>query len=274
MKGVRDFSGKNVFIFGGSTGIGLSLAKALSARGAHVMIFARTRSKLESAAREIEAVRQNSLTRVAWREVDVADEKNVSAVTEESLKDSGVPDLLINCAGRAYPGYFEDISFKQFDETMKVNMYGIWNTCKALVPHMKKKGGWIINTSSMAGFLGVFGYTDYAASKFAIIGFSESLRNEIEKYNIGVSVLCPPDTDTPGFAIENKTKPEETKVISGAAKIMTPDEVSQICLNQLKKGKKMIIPGFDGRMTYMLKRFAPCIVDMVMKRSVEKLQKK
>ena len=155
---------------------------------------------------------------------------------------------------------------------MKVNMYGIWNTCAAAVPHMRKKGGWILNTSSMVGFLGVFGYTDYAASKFAIIGFSESLRSELAQYNIGVSILCPPDTDTPGFETENETKPEETRIISEGAKLMTAEAVARISFKELKKGKKVIIPGFDGKMTYLMKRFAPWVVDVVMNRSIKKHQ--
>src|SRR5438477_366286 len=80
--------------------------------------------------------------------------------------------------------------------------------------------------ASLAGLIGVFGYTDYCASKFAIVGFSEALRSELKPHGIMVSVLCPPDVDTPGFAVENTTKPPETVAISEGAKPMTPDEVA------------------------------------------------
>ncbi len=103
-----------------------------------------------------------------------------------------------NNNGRAYPRKFADVSCQQFDETMRINMYGIWNTCAALVPHMKEQGGAIVNISSIAGFVGVFGFTDYSASKFAVIGFSEALKSELKQFGITVQVLCPPDTDTPG----------------------------------------------------------------------------
>lgn len=273
MKSITKFKEKIVFIFGGSSGIGLSLAKKLSAEGAHVVIFARTEKRLIAAIEEIQKHRLSDTQTTEYKQVDVSNCKSVDSVIALSAETYGAPDILINCAGRAYPRYFEDISFKQFDETMKTNMYGIWNTCSAAVPLMKKKGGWIINTSSMVGFLGVFGYTDYAASKFAIMGFSEALRSELEQFNIGVSILCPPDTDTPGFETENETKPEETRIISEGANIMTPDDVADICLKGLKKSKKIIIPGFDGKMTYLVKRFAPYIVDIVMNRSIKKVQK-
>jgi 3-dehydrosphinganine reductase len=76
---------------------------------------------------------------------------------------------------------------------MKINLFGIWNTIQALLPYMKEKGGVIVNTSSVSGYLWIFGYTDYAALKFGIIGLSDALRHELLQYNITVSVLCPPD---------------------------------------------------------------------------------
>ena len=121
----------------------------------------------------------------------------------EVVQSFGAPDILINNVGRALPRYFEDVTFEQFDETMKTNLYGAWNTISVLVPHMKAGGGTIVNVSSMAGFIGVFGYTDYCASKFAVVGLSEALRQELRRYGITVAVLCPPDTDTPGLANED-----------------------------------------------------------------------
>ncbi|MBI9104291.1 MAG: SDR family oxidoreductase [Spirochaetales bacterium] len=270
MKKITVLKGKTVYLFGGSSGIGLEMAKQMAAEGAHVMVYARTEINLDKALAEIKKVRLTASVRVEKMPVDVTDREGIRTVIEESIRNFGVPDILINCAGRAYPATFEDISYEQFDETMRVNLYGIWNTCAAALPYMKKSGGWILNTSSMAGFLGVYGYTDYAASKYAIVGFSEALRSEIESAGIGVSVLCPPDTDTPGFETENQTKPPETRAICGGAKIMTPADVARICIKELKQGKKMIIPGFDGKLTYFLKSHFPFIVELLIKRLIKK----
>ncbi|MGI6615472.1 MAG: SDR family oxidoreductase [Dethiobacteria bacterium] len=271
---IGDFRGKNVFITGGSSGIGFSTARQLAAQGANVFIFARSEERLKAAAAKIEKCTIMEGQKVASAQVDVGDYKNVLAVMESAVDTFGAPDLLINCAGKAYPHYFEKIGYEQFDETMKTNLYGMWNTVSALVPVMKRKGGGIVNVSSMAGFIGIFGYTAYCASKFGVIGFSEALRSELKRYGIGVAVLCPPDTDTPGFAAENATKPEETKEASKGAKLMSPDEVARQLISGIKKGTFMIIPGFDGKMTWRLKRFLPWLVDAVLNSQINRVQQR
>ncbi|NLZ28141.1 MAG: SDR family oxidoreductase [Firmicutes bacterium] len=269
------FNGKNVYITGGSSGIGLSSAKELAVRGADVMIFARNEEHLKAAVAEIKSKRAFETQRVSSRQIDVGNHDDVLKVMSGALEEFGAPDLLINCAGRAYPQYFEQISYEEFDGTMKTNLYGIWNTCAALVPAMKKRGkGYIVNVSSLAGFIGIFGYTAYSASKFGVIGFSEALRSELRRYGIKVAVLCPPDTDTPGFATENKTKPEETKEASKGAKLMSPDEVACQLVDGLKKGKEIIIPGTEGKFTWLLKRILPSLVDAVLNSQIKKVQKK
>lgn len=272
---MKDFENKVCYITGGSTGIGLSAARLLAGAGAHVIIFARTRSKLESALKAISSRSITPKQRFAWRQLDVAEKAMVDAVMAEAIKTFGVPDLLINCAGRALPRYFEDITFEQFDETMHTNLYGIWNTISAVVPSMKAKGGCtIVNVSSLAGFMGVFGYTDYCASKFGVIGLSEALRQELRRFQITVAVLCPPDTDTPGLANENLSKPQETKAISGGARIMQPDEVALEMIRGIGLNKFMIIPGMDGKFVYFMKRHFPLAVDFIMESLIHKVQKK
>jgi len=185
-----------------------------------------------------------------------------------------VPDILINCVGIAQPDYFENITFDIFDKTIKTNLYSTWNTVYTMVPYMKEKGGQIVNTSSIAGFLGVFGYADYCMTKFGIIGFSEALRSELKRYNLSVQVLCPPDTDTPGFEAENKNKPEETKAIGSKAKLLKPEEVATVLLNEMQKSTFLIIPGFDGKLTRIIKRLFPWLIDWIMNSSIQKAQKK
>ncbi len=139
---------------------------------------------------------------------------------------------------------------------------------------MKKKGGLIVNVSSIAGFIGVFGFTAYSASKFAVIGFSEALKSELKQHNISVSVLCPPDTDTPMLIKENKIKPAETAAISESAKIMSPEAVADELIKGMKKNKFMIIPGFDGKFTFLGKRLLPGIVEKIVDRIIRKSHKK
>ena len=249
-------------------GIGLAAAKQFAARGADVLVFARRREPLEQALREIEPCRGSESQRVDLRVLDVCDAKAVSAVMDESVSSFGPPDLLFNCAGRAWPGYFEEITHEQFARTMQLNLGGSWNTVQSLLPHMKGRGGTIVNTASLAGLIGVFGFSDFSASKFAVIGFSETLRSELKRYGIRVFVLCPPDTDTPGFEEENRIKPPETKAVSAGARLLTADAVAAALLRGIERRRLLIIPGIDGRFAALAKRLFPGLVERITDRAV------
>jgi short-subunit dehydrogenase len=253
--------------------MGLATAKLMAARGASIVIFARRQQVLDEALGQIAACRVAADQHFHCRSLDVSLREKVEEVLGSSVAEYGVPDVLVNCVGRALPGYFEEISYAQFEETIKVDLYGTWNTISVLLPQMKGRGGYIVNVSSLVGLIGVFGYTDYAAAKFGVIGMSEALRSELKRYNITVSVLCPPDTDTPGFAVENLTKPAETRAISEAAKLMTPEAVAAALLKGMARQEFIIIPNADGRFTYVMKRLFPWLVEMVTDSQVKKAQK-
>ena len=270
---MEKFSGKHVYITGGSSGIGLSAASLFFARDAHVTILGRNRDRLDRAGEKIEKCRRRPQQKLNTIGLDVSNDAEVVRVLEASVKEYGVPDILINCAGRARPGYFEDITFSRFDETMKINLYGIWNTLKVMVPYMKKRGsGHIVNVSSVAGFIGVFGYTDYSASKFAVFGLSGALACELKPHGIRVSVLCPPDTDTPGLEEENLGKPLETRAVSNSAGLMSADKVAATLYRGICRGKRFILPGVNVKLVFYLKRFVPWLITFVMDSTVRKVQ--
>lgn len=269
---MQKFSGKTAYIFGGSSGIGLEAGKLLAAAGAHVFIFARTAEKLQAAEKAISACAFGENQYFNCLSVDVTDHERVAAAIETAVGRFGIPDLLINSAGRGSAYYFQDISYAEFDRTIKINLYGTWNAVTALAGHMRP-GSHIVNVSSIAGFVGIFGFTGYNAAKFGVIGFSEALRSELKPHGIRVSVLCPPDTDTPGFHEENRTKPEETQKISANTKLMQPEQVAQALIRGLRKNRFMIIPGLDGKFTYYAKRLFPGLVAAIMDWDVRKVQR-
>merc|ERR1712141_690621 len=130
---------------------------------------------------------------------------------------------------------------------MDVNYLGSVKMTRALLPDMiTQRDGAIIFTSSVAGLVGVYGLAAYCGSKFAIRGYAEALAMELVPYNIRVSVNCPPDTNTPGFKEEEKTKPEETKLISGRAGFLDAKDVAKTLLHEGLKGKFLTSCGFDG----------------------------
>ncbi|HSV97278.1 MAG TPA: SDR family oxidoreductase [Spirochaetota bacterium] len=268
------YDGKTVYITGGSSGIGLATAVLLASYGANVAIFARNKERLEKALAEIEGSKKSGSQRFAAESLDVSDNRGVKKAMAKAVKKFGAPDVLINSAGVAYCNDFENTSFEKFDEEIKIDLYGVWNVCEALVPVMKAKGaGHIVNISSLAGLVGVYGYTAYSAAKFGLIGFSESLRGELKPHNVNVSVLCPPDTDTPQLREENKTKPAETKAISGNAGLYQPDFVAKAMLKDTLKKKFVIIPGFEGKFTHIMKRLFPWLVEAVMDGAVKKVRR-
>ncbi len=271
---MKDFDGKTAYVIGGSSGIGLSIARLLSGKGSHVTIFARQRDRLEDALKQVAGCGVSASQRFSFMQVDVSRREQVEEVMSSAVSQFGVPHVLVNCAGTTRPFHFEDITHDQFDATMKVNLYGAWNTVSELVPHMKRQGGYIVNVSSMSGLIGVFGYTDYSASKFALIGFSEALRCELKRHRITVSVLCPPDTDTPLLREENKTKPDETKALTAKTKLMQPDDVAQALINGMKRDRFLIIPGFEGKFTFMMKRLFPGVVEFIVDREIRRVQER
>jgi 3-dehydrosphinganine reductase len=117
---------------------------------------------------------------------------------------------------------------------------------------IKRGSGHIVNISSIAGFLGVYGYTAYGASKYAVRGFSDVLRAEMKPLGIQVSVVFPPDTDTPQLAYENQFKPPETKELAGNAHAVSPEIVAKAILRGVARRQYVIIPGFEGKLYYWL----------------------
>lgn len=270
---MHKYHDKTVFIIGGSSGIGLAAACQFAEIGAHVHIFARREDILKEAQQQIlnSAKKYNSV--VHCTPLDVTDDIQTDAVLSHAALHTGTPDIVINCAGAAFPNYFEQISAEQFLNTLKLNVLGTRNVAAAAIPLLKKTRGQLVNTSSIAGFIGVFGYTDYSASKFAIVGFSEALQQEVEQYGINIAVLYPPDTYTAGFEEEEKTKPQETRVISENNTPMQPEQVASALLSALPHRPFHILPGLDNKLTHVLKRWCPWLVNWVMMRSIKKAQK-
>jgi 3-dehydrosphinganine reductase len=244
---------KVALVTGGSSGIGLAISKILASAGAHVWLVARNPERLQAAMREVEATRTSPEQVCGIAPADVTIAEQAAAAVEMVTRASGVPDLVVNSAGDTFPGYVEEISLETFRGLMDVNYFGTVNIIKSVLPGMLvRSSGHIINISSLAGFFGVFGYSAYTATKFAVRGFSDVLRMELKPRGIRVSVVFPPDTDTPQLAFEAPLKPPETKILSGNAKVLSANEVARITLRDAARGRYVIIPGLDGKLLYRL----------------------
>jgi 3-dehydrosphinganine reductase len=237
---------EHAIITGGSSGIGKAVAKLLAISGANVTIIARDRDKLETARQEIINVALNSQQTILALVADVAQPLEITAVIQQAIAQQGIVDLLITSAGIAIPGYFQDIPLETFEQTMRINYFGSLYAVKAVLPAMvAARKGQIVLISSGAGLIGVYGYTAYSASKFALRGFAESLRGELKPKGIGVSIVYPPDTDTPQLVAENKTKPPETKAITATAKTWSAEAVAREIIKGITQQKFAIAPGLE-----------------------------
>lgn len=251
---MNQFSQKHILISGGSSGIGLALAKQFFSLGSHVTILARCVDTLENAKREIDLARVSSLQEI---EIISADVCNFDALEKELSQPRKPVNCLINSAGIAYPGEFETLDQDVFSRVMDVNYMGTVNLTKIIIPEMiTNQEGYIVNISSLAAVIGIFGYTAYAPSKYAVRGFSRCLRAEMVPKGIQVSVVLPPDTDTPQLAFEHTLLPEITKKINQKGGVLTAESVAKAIIKGMQRKNFTIIPGFEGKILYL---FAPII---------------
>ena len=247
------FHGKRALVTGGSSGIGLALAHQLAAKGAAVTILARNVSKLENAAIEISQGRHEGAPECQWLSVDVTNMQSVREALQAWLAANGAPHYLFNSAGVAHPGYAEELDLEIFHWMMDVNYYGLVHVTQTLLPAMIEGAeGHIVNISSMAGVLGVYGYTAYGASKFAVRGSSDALRAEMKPKGLKVSIVYPPDVETPQLAYENQFKPPETKALAADENPMSADRAAEVILKGVARGRYLIIPGLGNWLYYWL----------------------
>ena len=264
------FSGAHVLITGGSSGIGLATARLAGERGARVSLVARRTDVLDEAAASLRTANVN----VAVAAADVADAAQVAAAVSALSDAQGPVDIVVCSAGQARPGYFAELDPDLFRQMMDVNYYGTVNVVRAVVPGMiERRRGSVVGVSSAAGLVGVFGYTAYAPTKFAVRGFLESLRGELAPHGIHVGCSFPPDTDTPQLEDENRYKPAETKAISGTIKPLSAERVGKSIVDGIEKERFAIIPDVSTKGLAKFVGLAPGLVHKVMDRSAGKAKR-
>jgi 3-dehydrosphinganine reductase len=248
-----DHKEKLVLITGGSSGIGLALGKELAKSGANVWLLARRQDLLDIALKEIkkQGIRENQ--HFGSISVDLTDHESVDKLLEQFCRDVGIPDLLINSAGVAHPGEFITLPIDIFYKMMSVNYFGTVHILKTIVPKMvARRSGHIVNISSIAGFLGIYGYTAYGSSKYAVRGLSDALRSELKPYHVDVSIIFPPDTDTPQLLYEDQFKPDITKYFGGARKPVSAKWVAKNSIQAIEKRRYIIIPGIENQLMFIM----------------------
>ncbi|WP_150269756.1 SDR family NAD(P)-dependent oxidoreductase [Paenibacillus tepidiphilus] len=222
---------KVVVITGASSGIGALTAQLLSRRGAIPVLLARSEEKLQQVAAELPGV-------FGLYVCDVRDEEMVNRVFADILSAYGRIDILLNNAGYGKFADFTEMESAEFDDMMDVNYMGIVRCTKAAVPHMLARGsGQIVNVASMAGKIGSSRAVAYTATKHAVLGFTNALRQELRKRGIVVSAVNPGPIATDFFKIADPSGSYEKNV---ARMMMTPEHVAEKIVQLMEKGKEEV----------------------------------
>ena len=228
---MQSLKGKNALITGAGKGIGKAIALALAAEGTNVILLARTEADIEALAAEIKTHNVKALAVTA----DVADIASVNKAVAQALNEFGSVDILINNAGVGKFGKFLDLSPEEFEQIIKINLFGTYYATRAVLPGMiGQQSGDIINISSTAGLKGAAATSAYSASKFAVMGLTESLMQEVRKHNIRVTALTPSTVATDMAKDLNLTDGNPDKV-------MQPEDVAELIVAQLKLNKRVFI---------------------------------
>lgn len=243
------YSGKHILITGGSSGIGKSLAKLVLSHGASVTLVARNADRLSRVAAELSPPDELAAAtrRLNTVSVDCADESAVSNMTEFVENEFGPVDILVCCAGCAIGGYFEKLHADAFRSQMESNYFTAVFPAQTFFKRMaQRRCGHIVFVSSMAGQTGVFGNSAYCPAKYAVRGLAETLYFEGKPFGINITVVYPPDTDTPGFRSEEQVMPPETVAISDTGGLFNSDKVAKCIADGIRRKQFKVTIGFIG----------------------------
>ena len=254
------FRDQAVIVTGASSGIGRALALRLANQGARVTLAARNVARLEALAQECRQRGGQAFVVPA----DVANEAQCRALIERTLGAYGRLDMLINNAGIGLVARLDELhDLHLFKQVLDVNLYGALYCTYYALPHLKQTHGRLVNISSLGGRIAIPHNTAYIASKFALEGFSESLRMEVQADGVSVTVISPYWVITE-FHEHYMDKDGQAKGPSGRAiytdKTMTADECARISLEAARRRKRQVVMG-PGHLLLWLKLIAPNWLD-------------
>jgi short-subunit dehydrogenase len=258
----REIQGSRAVVSGASSGIGREIARELAHQGAEVVVVARREERLRELAEQITA----DGGRVEMVVGDITEPPTRQNAIGAALSHFGGLDILVNNAGIGAVGLFEHASAQRVRRVMEVNFFALVEMTRLALPLLKQgTKPIIVNVSSVLGHRGFPYSSEYCASKFAVEGFSESLRAELSIHKIDVLVVSPGTTETEFFTnvIERTGEPSWP-----AHKIVPAAEVARQTVRAIRQGRHEIIPYRAGRLFCWLNRLAPTLVDKLMARYV------
>jgi dehydrogenase/reductase SDR family protein 7B len=251
---------KVVIITGASSGIGKALAEKFAELHANLVLAARNANALEMLAEELQDRKINLLI----VKTDVSKESDCKELIDRTMKRFGRIDILINNAGISMRALFENTDLTVIKQLMDVNFWGTVYCTKYALPYLLREKGSVVGVSSIAGYKGLPGRSGYSASKFAIQGFLEALRIENMTRGLHVLIACPGFTASnirnTALAADGSQQGESPR---DEASMMTAEEVADNIITAIQKKKHKIIMTSQGKMTVLLNKFFPKLMDRI-----------
>ena len=228
---MESLQGKIAIVTGAGKGIGKAIAIALAKEGVQVGLIARTSKDLEAVAAEITALG----VKAAFAVADISSITEVNKAVESIQSELGNTDILINNAGTGTFGKFLELSPEQWENQIKVNLFGVYYATRSVLPQMiERKTGDIVNVSSTAGLTGAAVTSAYSASKFGVMGLTESLMQEVRKHNIRVTAMAPSTVVTELAVSANLINNNEDR-------LMHPEDFAELVIAQLKLNRRVFV---------------------------------
>jgi short-subunit dehydrogenase len=273
-------AGAAAAVTGAASGIGRALALELAARGCDLALADRDDAGLAALATEIT---RNSSQKVTIHRVDVGEPKQIEDFAQAAIAGHPGLNIVVNNAGVALMGTFDEIDQVQMDWLMNINFWGVVHGTRAFLPHLAtRREAHIVNVSSIFGIVAPPGQTAYAAAKFAVRGFSEALRHELQMAGspVRLSVVHPGgiatniarNSRTGTGMTDNARRAQSIERFDAVAKT-TPKDAALRIIRGIEKNQPRILIGGDARMMDLLQRFRPATYWSVLARRIEKMTK-
>ena len=217
-------------VSGGSSGIGLAIARMLKGEGFELTLVSRRPEKVEAAAAELGA---------HWVAANLADEEECRRAVAEHRERHGRLDVLVNSAGVGVGGRIEDLPAKHLDLQLGVNLRGLFLVTQAAIPLLRESRGWIVNLASIAGTLPTPGLATYGATKAAVIALTRSLNDELDADGVRAIALCPGFVDTPmaqwsGIEPDEMIRPEDcAEVVRMCLRLSPQARIPQVVIERM-----------------------------------------
>lgn len=270
---MKQIAGSIAVVTGAGSGIGRATALALAAQGARVAVTDLEPGRAQETVGMIAASGGEAQAFV----LDVANPAQARDVASQVHESLGAPSILVNNAGIAVGGLFLDTSLESWQRIMSINLMGVVHCCRAFVPAMVQAGrpGHIVNIASMLGYTGMRGVTAYCATKFGVIGFSESLRAEMHDHAIGVSAICPGIIRT-NIINAGILESAELDVEAQRKKIdalyekrnFAPEKVAAAVLRAIRRNRAVVPVTPEAWVAYYAKRWLPGVVARLARKKI------